>query len=1336
MHTPDTRQSLAESRLLDELGMPRGFTWTDTLSTLCDPSLAPLFWHAERLGSPSAWLQHVPFAHWLVCATAPRVLVELGTHAGVSYSAFCQAVLRSRLATRCHAVDTWRGDPQAGSYGPEVLDELRRFHDERFGAFSTLLQCTFDEALVRIEDGSIDLLHIDGLHTYEAVRHDFENWLPKLSGKAVVLFHDINERAGDFGVWRLWGELRQKHPGFDFLHGHGLGVLAFGKDAPKSVAALCELAEPTAIALIRARFARLGERWSADNKERMLQQEVAQHKRTATAETDQLRAEVARHRTVTDQLAAEVARHRTVTDQLAAEVARHRATADQLGAEVARHHSAADQLRAEIARERVAAARSAQLEAALVHVQAERDSVLASTAWRATWPARAIGRYLPHHLRRAVRGGAKLGWWALTLKLPRKLRGRQPAIEANRLTAACTPRALAADPYQQWIVEADTLSDADRDAIRLHIASLPERPVISVVMAAYETDEALLRQAVGSVRSQLYPHWELCVADDASSSPRVAAVMTEAASADARIKWVRRKENGHIAEATNTALALATGSFVALMDHDDLLAEQALYRVASVINAHPDADLIYTDEDKIDDSGRRNSPYLKPGCNHDLLLAHNMVSHLGVYRRSLVDRLGGFRVGFEGSQDYDLALRVVAATTPERIHHIPTVLYHWRCADGVSFSKLHFDRCVDAARRAIHEHLRSIGGGAAEAEVLPHPTIPGWSRIRWPLPTSPPRVSVVVPTRDRSDLLANCASGVLHRTDYPDIELIIVDNGSVEPDTSVLFGGLSKDPRVRVLPFPGEFNYSAINNYAVRQATGEVIVLLNNDTVVINPDWLREMVSHAIRPTVGAVGAKLLYADDTIQHAGVVLGVGSFDGGPGVAGHLGIGKTRDDPGYFGQFALTRELSACTGACLALRRAVYQDVGGLDEEHLPVAFNDVDLCLRLRYAGYKVIWTPFAELHHLESASRGSDGTLDNAARFRREVEYMRTRWGSVLDDDPFYNSNFSKADANFSFASPGLREKPWQAYLRAVPEAPAKPKQSRSELLLAPVPRNGKVLEIGPSFAPLAPKASGWNSKTLDHTTREGLVAKYTDHPEADVARIEEVDFVWRGGKLSDAIPGEERGTFDAVIASHVVEHTPDFICFLNSIEVSLKEKGIVALAVPDKRYCFDYFRPLTTTGQLLAAHKKEWSRHAPALAFDFAAYSAENGGNIAWGQDPTKELRFAHSLEMAQGLAKIVGDGEEYVDFHAWCFVPASFELIVLELAILGETDLRVERITPAEGHEFFCWLRRGGRALVASLPEAEKANRRLALLKRIMLQTREQVDWLLAGEPGLAAV
>jgi SAM-dependent methyltransferase len=291
---------------------------------------------------------------------------------------------------------------------------------------------------------------------------------------------------------------------------------------------------------------------------------------------------------------------------------------------------------------------------------------------------------------------------------------------------------------------------------------------------------------------------------------------------------------------------------------------------------------------------------------------------------------------------------------------------------------------------------------------------------------------------------------------------------------------------------------------------------------------------------------------------------------------------------------------------------------------------------------------------------------------------------------------------------------------------------TRDQILLAPVSREAHIIEVGPSYNPIAPKAGGWNTKTLDHTTRENLIAHYRGQPGVDVNRIEEVDFVWTGGPLTDAVPAALHGTFDAFIASHVIEHTPDLIAFLNSAALLLKADGVVALAIPDKRYCFDYFQPLTTAGQLLAAHAEQRSRHTRRVAFDHVAYAVNNGGAVAWGQQPTQELRFFHTIEEARKLFDSIEKREGYVDFHAWRFTPASFELLLLELARLGETNWRVDRITPANGCEFFVWLRRGGAARAASFSDSDLAEQRLALLKRTLVETKDQIDWLLAVETG----
>jgi len=553
--------------------------------------------------------------------------------------------------------------------------------------------------------------------------------------------------------------------------------------------------------------------------------------------------------------------------------------------------------------------------------------------------------------------------------------------------------------YRRWVQEFDTLAPDDRAAIRTHIGQLTWRPLISVIMPVYNPQKKVLREAIESVRHQLYPDWELCIADDASSAPHVTEILREFAYIDQRIKWLRRPHNGHISAASNSALTLATGEFVALMDHDDLLSERALYEVAAALNEDRQLDILYSDEDQIDAKGRRSSPYFKTDWNIDLLLGHNMISHLGVYRRSLVTKVGGFREGFEGSQDYDLALQCADAISPGRIRHIPSILYHWRRAYGpASYSEARLAQCAEAARRAIADHLMRRG---EKADVLPHPEVPIWSRVKRKLPDPAPLVSLVVPTRDRSDLLRTCMEGVLERTSYPALEVLIVDNDSVEAATLDLFEELQADSRVRVLKYHGAFNFSAANNFAVAQARGSIIGLINNDIEIIHADWLNEMVSFVHLNEVGAVGAKLMYPDGMVQHGGVVLGVG------GVANHFNHLLSAADPGYFGRNVFVSGVSAVTAACLLIRKTVYEEVGGFNEVDLPVAFNDVDFCLRVMSAGYRNVWTPHAKLCHHESASRGSDMMPENITRYRREIDYMRKTWGDRLERDPFYNINLS-----------------------------------------------------------------------------------------------------------------------------------------------------------------------------------------------------------------------------------------------------------------------------------------------------------------------------------------
>ncbi|MBF0612788.1 MAG: glycosyltransferase family 2 protein [Magnetococcales bacterium] len=538
---------------------------------------------------------------------------------------------------------------------------------------------------------------------------------------------------------------------------------------------------------------------------------------------------------------------------------------------------------------------------------------------------------------------------------------------------------------------------------------MPRHPLISVIMPCYNTPDPENFLAIESVVGQLYPHWELCIADDASTDPRMRQVLTRYSQQDSRIKVVFRPQNGHIAAASNSALEVASGEFVALLDHDDLLSEHALFWMAQAILDHPHAALFYSDEDKVDEAGWRSDPYFKCSFNLDLFLSHNLITHLGVYKTSLLRQLGGFRPGFDGAQDWDLALRFLDHIGQEQIVHIPRILYHWRMHPAsTARSQQAKPYAYVAAQQALNDYFKR-NRIAASAEFLADI---GAFRPRYALPRPCPLVTLIIPTRNGVNQLRPCLESILKKTDYHPYDILLVDNGSDDPATLAWFAQLSTQPNLHIVRYDAPFNYSAINNFAVNLARGDLLALLNDDTEIIDKDWLTEMVSIALQPGVGAVGARLWYPNDTVQHGGVILGLGGY------AAHAHRLFPKNHPGYAGRLMLMQSYSAVTAACLVVSKSAYQQVGGMDEKNLVVAYNDVDFCLRLREAGYRNVWTPFANLYHHESMSRGPENTPEKQVRFQREKEYLDQRWGKLLAEDPAYSPNLTQDREDFSYAWP------------------------------------------------------------------------------------------------------------------------------------------------------------------------------------------------------------------------------------------------------------------------------------------------------------------------------
>ena len=563
-------------------------------------------------------------------------------------------------------------------------------------------------------------------------------------------------------------------------------------------------------------------------------------------------------------------------------------------------------------------------------------------------------------------------------------------------------RSYVEDQYPT-LVRNNRLRTSDLGRLRSEASAFGYRPLVSILMPLSSPKREWLERALDSVVSQVYPDWELCVCGDGSTDEHTKTMLFRYKRLDERIRVSHLERNASVAEVSNAALSLAAGEFVCHLGQGDELAPDALFEVVKLLQEHPEYDLIYSDLDKVDEEGIRDEPHFKPGWAPDLLLSANYVSHLSVYRRSLLEEIGGFREGFDGCGDYDLVLRVTERT--ERVGHVPKVLYHRRKAAGSLVPPGDREgRVRDATRRALIEALQRRGfQGSVEDGLLP-----GSFRVR-PEIKGEPKVSLIIPTRDNVSLLKNCVESIERLTTYSNYEIVIIDNDSVDPATVEY---LASAPH-RVIPFREEFNYSRINNAGVSRAEGEYVLLLNDDTEVISGEWLEAMLEHAQRQEVGAVGAKLVYPDGRIQHAGVLIGVGGA-WSPGVATHSHQFYPSTAPGYMGTVATITNYSAVTAACMLLRKSVFDEVGGFDEENLRVSFNDVDLCLRIREQGYSIVYTPYAELYHHESVSRGYKG--DPA-----EVLYMRERWGKALDEDPYYNPHFSKGSGDFNFRADMLR---------------------------------------------------------------------------------------------------------------------------------------------------------------------------------------------------------------------------------------------------------------------------------------------------------------------------
>ncbi|MDO4490428.1 MAG: glycosyltransferase family 2 protein [Lachnospiraceae bacterium] len=525
---------------------------------------------------------------------------------------------------------------------------------------------------------------------------------------------------------------------------------------------------------------------------------------------------------------------------------------------------------------------------------------------------------------------------------------------------------------------------------------------ISIAVPAYHTPEEFLCQLLDSLQAQTYPYWELCIANASPEDEKMGAVLRRYCREDQRIRVQELQENAGISENTNAALFMATGEYVGLLDHDDLLAPDCLYEVAVRIRDEG-ADMIYTDEDKVTaDLSEHYQPHLKPDFSPDLLRSNNYICHFFTVSRELLETVGGFRKEFDGAQDHDFIFR--CSEKAQHIAHVPRILYHWRThkastADNPA-SKLY---AYDAGKRAVEGNLERMGLKGTVSHTKDY----GFYNVEYEV-QGEPLVSILIPNKDQRETLETCIRSIREKTTYKNYEILIIENNSEEEDIFRYYKVLSADPRIHLLRWKKGFNYSAINNFGARKAKGEYLLFLNNDIEILTPDWIQQLLANCQRPEVGICGCKLYYPDRTIQHAGVIVGLG------GIAGHAFLNMPGSRTGYLHKASIQLNTSAVTAACMMMKKELFDELGGF-EEKLTVAFNDVDLCLRTVQAGYRIVYNPHAEMIHYESKSRGAEDSPEKVRRFQGEIEFMRSRWIDFLKKgDPMYNPNLTLSKWNYS----------------------------------------------------------------------------------------------------------------------------------------------------------------------------------------------------------------------------------------------------------------------------------------------------------------------------------
>ena len=1048
------------------------------------------------------WHQHMPFAYELIAANEPRLIVELGVHMGDSYFSICQSCKEHKTDSLVYGIDSWKGDSQAGFYDETVFRKVDHHNKINYGEFSYLIRKDFTEALEDFDDESIDLLHIDGLHSYESVAADFYHWLPKVRKGGIVLLHDTCVREGDFGVWKIWQEIESSYPSFHFDHGCGLGIMlkqelsgemrlgknlwlseSYAESIKKSFAnagAMIKMQEKITeaqnlssnLSLSEAQLAKLKSKLVETKKLKnelndkfqnslsdltksekkyksllAIKDKNLKDKEIQLAELENSSADLQLNLKESEKRLFEM------ENDFSEKIESYEKTLLELKTQV--HSSDAEckkwkelyqksenevlvlskkrisdkkkfkekiiELSYEFDEAQNTLSRFMEKSSQHAELSDKLERIKNSISWKITSPLRflrrvTLDRFFASNPNPALDGFDPKIYLELNPDL-KKIFGKDIlAAKKHYLMHGIgegRPSNLSLNnngDYERWLNLYDKLNYEDLRSRAAVLKRKKKTICFSIILPVFNPRISHLSKALDSVLNQVYENWELCIADDASTDQKVISLLKKYQAEDSRIKISFRRKNGHISESSNTAIGKSTGDYLVFLDHDDELRPHSLLCLAETLHDFPKLRFIYSDEDKIDDKGKLSAPYFKPDWNPDLLIGQNYICHLSCVDRELILQVGGFRKGYEGSQDWDLFLRVTSILKDEEIFHLSKVLYHWRAHKSSTAKNMSSKSyAVTAAKKCIQDHLKrnNIKGRVdcldAKSNI--------W-QVKYTLPSMTPKVSIIIPTRNHCEILRTCIESLIAKTSYSKYEIILLDNDTDDESALSYLDFLKKFRQIRIFKEPGAFNYSKLNNSGASYAKGEILVLLNNDIEILQSDWLEIMVTQVLRPSIGCVGAKLLYPNDTIQHAGVVTGIG------GIAGHPYKGMPMNFPGYFSRLLLTQNFDAVTGACLAVRKSVFEEAKGLDEKNLKVAFSDIDFCLKVGKLGLRNLLVSNVVHRHHESYTRGLDDTGTKKDRFKREVDYMFLKWGALLRKDRSYNRNLTLQKEDFSLAYP------------------------------------------------------------------------------------------------------------------------------------------------------------------------------------------------------------------------------------------------------------------------------------------------------------------------------